>query len=58
MNNFTLTIVDPCISGNSVNAFLTPYISWNRVLIDMATTVMGVPDVNYFNEFADLYSLK
>ena len=48
MNNFTLTIIDPCISGNSVNAFLTPYDPWNRVLINMNTTVMGDPDVKSF----------
>ena len=57
MNSFTLTIDDPCITGNSVNAFLTPYLPWNRVLSSMTTTVMGNPDVKSFNEFADLYSL-
>ena len=50
MNSFTLTIDDPCITGNSVNAFLTtPYLPWNRVLSSMTTTVMGNPDVKSFN---------
>ena len=49
MNSFTLTIDDPCITGNSVNAFITPYLPWNRVLSSMTTTVMGNPDVKSFN---------